>query len=477
MATADVIGPRIGGRMDRLQLGPFHRRLLALIGGGLFLDGFELYLTAGVLGALTKSGWSNMGYNASFVSMTFIGMVVGAWMSGILGDRFGRRFTYQFNLLLFGGASLAAAFAPNIETLIGLRFLMGVGLGAEVVVGYATLTEFVPASHRGRMIGWLAVITNSSLFASTMLGLWIIPNLGWRYMFALVGIGALIVWALRKNLPESPRWLEVQGRHEEAARIVDQMERESGVTPNVRAQLATPAATVTRGTATNAVTVWSLFKPPVLWRTLMGILVNVVIGFCLYGFINWLPTFLVKQGVSIASSLLWLTVMALGAPAGALIGLLLSDRVGRKPVIVGASLWAAAFGSAFAYVGSGGNGVMLMVVGFLLFIGIYVILAVGFALHVPELFRTEYRLRGAAVCSTFGRIATASVQYVVILLFAFGGLTGVVSLLVSLLLLQAVVFAIFGIETARQSLEEIDDARSVSDRDLVTVRAPTHAPL
>ena len=459
--------------MDRLQLGPFHRRLLALIGGGLFLDGFELYLTAGVLGALTKSGWSNMAYNASFVSATFIGMVVGAWMSGILGDRYGRRFTYQFNLLLFGGASLVAAFAPNIETLIGLRFIMGIGLGAEVVVGYATLTEFVPASHRGRMIGWLAVITNSSLFVATMLGLWIIPNFGWRYMFALVGVGALIVWALRKNLPESPRWLEVQGRHEEAAKIVDQMERESGISPVARVAVVSTAAP----TAEHGVSVWSVFKPPVLRRTLMGILVNIVIGFCLYGFINWLPTFLVKQGVSIASSLLWLTVMALGAPAGALIGLLLSDRVGRKPVIIGASLWAAVFGAAFAYVGSAGSGYTLMAVGFLLFIGIYVILAVGFALHVPELFRTEYRLRGTAVCSTAGRIATASVQYVVITLFAFGGLTGVVSLLVALLLLLALVFAIFGIETAGQSLEAIDDSNVASGSPSLAARPAAQASL
>jgi putative MFS transporter len=463
MTASSAIG-RIGGRMDAIPLGPFHRRLLALIGAGLFLDGFELYITAGVLGALTKSGWSNMAYNASFVSSTFIGMVVGAWAAGIVGDRLGRRFTYQFNLLIFGGASLAAAFAPNIEVLIGLRFVMGLGLGAEVVVGYATLTEFVPAAHRGRMIGWLAVITNSSLFVATMLGLWIIPNLGWRYMFGLVGIGALFVWVLRKNLPESPRWLEARGRHEEAALIVDQMEREGGAVPSNRSA-PPPAEPASLHPSSRALTVWSVFKPPVLGRTLMGILMNIVVGFCLYGFINWLPTFLVKQGVSIASSLLWVTVMALGAPAGAVVGLLLADKVGRKPIIVGASLWAAAFGVAFAYTGSGGAGLALMAVGFCLFIGIYVILAVGFALHVPELFRTEFRLRGAAVCSTAGRIATASVQYVVIWLFAIGGLTGVVSLLVSLLLLQAVVFAVFGIETVGRSLEEIDDVpKLVPDR-------------
>jgi putative MFS transporter len=453
--TTTAMAGTVGARMDNLALGPFHRRLLALIGAGLFLDGFELYLTAGVLGALTRSGWSNMASNASFVSMTFVGMVIGAWMAGILGDRYGRRFTYQFNLLLFGGASLLAAFAPNIEILILLRFFMGIGLGAEVVTGYATLTEFVPASHRGRMIGWLAVITNSSLFVSTMLGMWIIPNLGWRYMFAIVGVGALVIWILRKNLPESPRWLEVRGRHEEARRVVEQMERESGgPAAAAPARDARPVAV----TSATPVSVWSVFKPPVLHRTLLGILVNVVIGFCLYGFINWLPTFLVKQGVSIASSLLWLTVMALGAPAGAVLGLLLSDRVGRKPVIVGASLWAALLGALFAWTGSSGNGNALMVIGFLLFIGIYVILAVGFALHVPELFRTEYRLRGTAVCSTAGRIATACVQYVVVWLFAMGGLTGVVSLLVGLLLVQAAAFALFGIETAGQPLEAIDEA-------------------
>jgi putative MFS transporter len=305
------------------------------------------------------------------------------------------------------------------------------------------------------MIGWLAVITNSSLFVSTMLGMWIIPNLGWRYMFGIVGVGALVIWILRKNLPESPRWLEVRGRHEEARRVVEQMERESGGRAAPLSARDTRPVIVTSATP---VSVWTVFTPPILHRTLLGILVNVVIGFCLYGFINWLPTFLVKQGVSIASSLLWLTVMALGAPAGAVLGLLLSDRVGRKPVIVGASLWAAALGALFAWTGSGGDGMALMVIGFLLFVGIYVILAVGFALHVPELFRTEYRLRGTAVCSTAGRIATACVQYVVVWLFALGGLTGVVSLLVGLLLVQAAAFALFGIETAGQPLEAIDEA-------------------
>ncbi|MBN4679051.1 MFS transporter, partial [Pandoraea nosoerga] len=107
---------------------------LALIGAGMFLDAFDLYLAGGVLGAVLKDGWSTLELNAAFVSATFVGMTIGAWLSGILGDRFGRRFSYQMNLAIFGLASIAAAFAPNMMVLIVLRFIIGIGLGAEIVV-------------------------------------------------------------------------------------------------------------------------------------------------------------------------------------------------------------------------------------------------------------------------------------------------------------------------------------------------------
>ena len=430
-----------GARLDALPVGRFHRRMLALIGAGLFLDGFELYLSGGVLGALTRSGWSTMALNAAFVTSTFLGMTVGAWAAGVVGDRFGRKFAYQFNLMLFGAASIGAAFAPNMETLIGLRFFMGVGLAAEVVVGYAMLTEFVPAKVRGRMIGLLAVITNSSLLAATLLGIWILPRFGWRYMFLIVGICAVVVWLMRYSMPESPRWLQAKGRNADAELILNKI--------GARASTFVPRND-SRDAAKTSMAI--LFKPPMLVRTLIGMLVNVVTGFCPYGFVNWLPTFFVKQGESIASSLQWTLVMSIGAPLGAGLGLLLADRLGRKPLIVIASLATAMFGIIFPMVGSG---YPLMAVGFCLFTGIYLLLAVAFALYVPELFRTEYRMRGAAVCSTAGRLATAFVQFIVVALFGWAGIPAVVALLVGLLILQAVVFFCFGIETRNMSLEEI----------------------
>lgn len=444
--TPSTTNLNAGARLDRLPICSFHWRILALIGGGMFLDAFDIYLAGGVLGAVLKEGWSTLELNATFVSATFVGMTIGAWFAGILGDRYGRRFTYQINLAIFGLASLAAAFAPNMTWLIACRFVIGIGLGAEIVVGYATLTEFVPASSRGRWIGLLAVITNFALFASSIIGLWVIPTFGWRYMFGIVGVLAMVIWVMRKSMPESPRWLAENGCTEEAEQVLRAIEAEA----SKKAPLP-PVTEIARDTSP-AGSIWNLFLPPFLSRTLLGCLLHVVIGFSLYGFIGWLPTFLIKGGHSVVSSLEFTTLMSLGGPIGSFIGLLLADRIGRKASIIGSSLIAAALGVIYPFMGDGAG---LIVVGFCLVSVIYVMLATGFAMHVPELFPTKYRLRGTAISATAGRIATAMVQFVVVAIFAWKGLFGVLATLAGILVFQAVIFLIFGFETKGRGLEDV----------------------
>jgi MFS transporter, putative metabolite:H+ symporter len=444
MAIQQEAGLTAGERLDRLSFGKPHRRILALIASGMFLDAMELYLAGGVLGALVKEGYSTVALNAQFISWTFFGLVIGAWFAGILGDRYGRRFCYQLNLAIFGLASLAAAASPSMQVLIACRFVMGIGLGAEIVIGYGTLSEFVPAAVRGRAVSMLALLTNMAVFVSAFLGLWIIPNFGWRYMFVIVGVCAIGVWFLRKSMPESPRWLESKGRFAEADVILRKIETESGVTDPVRqSTVAVP---------TEPVAVSVVFSRPLIKRTLVGILLNVVMGFCLYGFLGWLPTFFVKQGFSIASSLGWTTVMGLGGPVGGLIGWLVADRYGRKWTVVVSSLVAAVMGLIYPNVH---DQYLLMAVGFVLVTAAYVIVAVGFALWVPELYETRYRMRGAAVCSTAGRLTTAGVQFAVVALFGWGGVSAVVGVLVAMLVFQAVIFAVFAMETRQRALEKI----------------------
>ena len=216
-----------GARLDRLPISSFHYRIFALVGAGMFFDGYDLYIAGGVLASVIQTKFSTGPQNLQFISLTFVGMTLGALITGFVGDRMGRRFTYQINLLIFGLASLAAAFAQDMNQLIACRFVQGLGLGAEIVVGYSTLTEFVPPQTRGRWLSMMAFLVVAGFPVTALLGYLIIPSFGWRPMFVIAGIGSLIVWYLRKNLPESPRWLESQGRTAEAEALMQAIEKES----------------------------------------------------------------------------------------------------------------------------------------------------------------------------------------------------------------------------------------------------------
>jgi MFS transporter, putative metabolite:H+ symporter len=424
-----------------------------LIGIGMFFDGFDIYVAATVLGATLRSGFSTMRQNAEFVSVTFLGMMLGSFLTGFLGDRYGRRFTYQANLAIFGLASIAAAFAPSMVVLILLRFVMGAGLGAENVVGYATMTEFVPPQTRGKWLGLISVFVVAGLPVTALLGTLIIPRFGWRIMFVLGGLGALVVWHLRKALPESPRWLESVGRREEADAILRAIEQEvslhhAPLTPPV---ISSPAIQ-SRGLRL-------LLSPPLLPRMIVGATTLIVVNTLIFGFITWLPTFFVQAGRSIASSLGNSLVMSLGAPLGSAIGALTADSWGRKPTILGASLLTIVIGSIYPFVSNPG---ILLLVGFLLTIPIYVLVTLLFAIYIPELFPTEIRMRASGICNTFGRGATILTPFIVVALFRSYNIGGVLAFMIALLIMQIIVVLIFGVEPKKRGLEEIESEGSVA---------------
>jgi putative MFS transporter len=440
-----VTSVNAGSRLDRLPLGPFHRRIMMLIGIGMFFDGFDIYLAGTVLGVTLKTGFSTLPQNALFISATFVGMMLGSFATGFLGDRYGRRFTYQFNLLLFGIASLAAAFAPDMTVLIACRFVMGFGLGAENVVGYATMTEFVPARSRGKWLGFTTVCVVTGLPVSLLLASLVVPNYGWRAMFVLGGIGALIVWYLRKALPESPRWLEAVGRSEEAETLMQSIEREAAQGK----PLPAPAAGSTVAVSGE---LGSLFTAPLLSRMIVGSVCLITINTLLYGFVTWLPVFFIKQGLSVATSFGYSLLMALGAPVGSAIGALTADSWGRKPTIIGASIISVALGIVYPLIS---NPVMLPVVGFALTVPIYVLVALLFGIYIPELFPTQVRLRASGIVNTLGRGATIVTPFLVVMLFEARGVAGVMSLMIGLLVVQIITVWALGIEPRHRSLEEL----------------------
>jgi MFS transporter, putative metabolite:H+ symporter len=339
-----------------------------------------------------------------------------------------------------------------MNILILLQFIIGLGLGAENVVGYSTLTEFVPPASRGKWLGFMTVFVVTGLPVAALLGTLIIPRFGWRAMFVIGGIGALIVWYLRKALPESPRWLESVGKNEEAEALLAAIEKE------VSRQHSPLPAPSTSTLVKHSRDVSTLLSPAILPRMIVGATSLVVINTLLYGFVTWLPTFFVQQGLSIARSFRYSLVMAIGAPIGSAIGAFTADYWGRKRTIVGASLATIAIGSFYPFIA---NPAILMVVGFFLIVPIYVLVALLFAIYIPELFPTEVRLRAAGICNTFGRGAIIFTPFIVVALFRSHGVGGVLAFMIALLIVEIIVVLTLGVEPKNLRLEEIDAATAV----------------
>ncbi|OKO84655.1 MFS transporter [Bradyrhizobium sp. AS23.2] len=429
-------------RLDRLPLTNFHRRLFGLVAGGLFTDNFDIYVAGAVLGQLLAIGFSDLAQNATFVSATFAGMLIGTIGSGIIADRYGRRLTFQFNLAVFGVATLACAAAPDIFYLTIFRFVAGVGLGAELTVGYSTLSEFTPPARRGRWQALLSMMSSFGLLASTMMSWALIPVFGWRVMFVVPGVCALGLLLLRKSLPESPRWLEAHNRFDEADRIVAAIERkviEEG------GELQAPATT-------QAAKGESLWQAKLVRPLVLGTILQVAMFAALYGLVNWIPSFLLKQGMPINQSLGLSALMSLGGPVGAFVAFAIIDRIGRRPAVVVGSVLAAAlsvlFGQATSQVGA-------VICGFVLFSLVYFLLATIQAVYLPELFPTAVRVRCNAICIGIARLTTLVTPFLIVSVFNAYGISGVVTAIAALLVVQAASMALLGRETRGIPLEQI----------------------
>jgi putative MFS transporter len=192
---------------------------------------------------------------------------------------------------------------------------------------------------------------------------------------------------------------------------------------------------------------------------IVGCVTLIGVNTLIYGFVTWLPTFFVQEGLSIATSFGYALVMSFGAPIGSAIGAFTADAWGRKPTIIGASVFTILVGSIYPFIK---NPVVLMITGFLLTVPIYILVALLFAIYIPELFPTEVRLRASGICNTFGRGATILTPFVVVALFRSYGVGGVLSLMIGLLFIQICIVLMFGIEPKKRRLEELESEAPAS---------------
>lgn len=285
-------------RVDRTKETSMLHRIVALVAAGMLLDGIDVYMASTVASSSLASHWSTVQENSYFLSAGFAGLLIGSLLAGFVGDLKGRRVAYQLNLLLFGGFTLIGAFSPNMTFLTVCRLGAGIGLGAEIVTGYAMVNEFAPAKTRGRLCAIISLLANSAAPVTMLLCAWIIPRFTWRPMFVAIGVLAGVIWYLRRDIPESPRWLAVHSRYDEADEIVRRLEA-NGIDE-------TPVEASSKNAKFRSVGLC-------LFVALVAVGATNV---CQYTFTSWVPTLLVKKGINLSGTLWISTLMLLGAPVG-----------------------------------------------------------------------------------------------------------------------------------------------------------------
>jgi MFS transporter, putative metabolite:H+ symporter len=441
-----------GLRLDNLPIGKFHRRFVLLVGLGMFCDSFDNTLSSAVLASMLPTGFSTLEQNSLFLSATFAGLAIGASFAGWLSDRIGRGFAFQFNLALFGVLALCAAMAPSIEVLIALRFVMAIGMGAEYVMCYGLITEFIPRSHRGRYLGLIGICGGLGVSMSALVGWVVIPALSWRGMFVIGGVAALITWWLRRGMPESPRWLESRGRYEDAEAVISKIERECGVaSQNVS---PTPAAHQEAGAAdekTEWVPITVLFSRPVIRRTLMALVLSISCLFGSYAITGWMPTFFVEQGLTVSKSLGFNAAIMSGYIVGPLLCALVADRLGRRGSIVLFGTLAAVFAGIYPFMS---EPALIIIIGFILvaMAAAFLTLCLG---TVPEFFPTAFRFRGGGFTQTVGRVGLIISPFVILWLFNKADIVGVILVLSGMYIAVTLLYAIARMDTSREALEHI----------------------
>lgn len=147
-------------RMNDAKESPLFYKVFVLVTLGIMLDASDVYLASATNTAVVKAGFATLGQGSLFLSAGFMGLFIGSILAGFLGDKFGRNKVYSLNLFVFGLFTLLAGFAPNITMLTLLRFIASLGMGAEIVTGFALVNEFAPILHRGRWAGGASVVGN-----------------------------------------------------------------------------------------------------------------------------------------------------------------------------------------------------------------------------------------------------------------------------------------------------------------------------
>jgi MFS transporter, putative metabolite:H+ symporter len=438
---AQTIEAFVGSALDDAKISPLHVKIISLIAAGYFFDVIDYIVQGSLFPDMIKSGFTTPAGAAAIVSATTIGMFIGTCAQGEFTDRFGRRFVYQFNLLLFGVFTIVGAFAPNITILVICRFIAGLGLGAEQPLCFTYAGEYSPKRIRGRILAIIHFVGGACVWPiSTLFVLAFRDQIGWQGVWICFGVGALIVWVLRFALPESPRYLSTHGRGQEALDVLGRL----GIA-GPQGPLATDAASDSKSDPFAVV-----FKQfPV--RVIAGMICFSAFFGVAIGLGGWLPSIMVDKGFTITKSLTYTLAMNFAVPCASICMMYTLDKFGRKATSIVAFIGAGIMAVVFA---NAQTDTQLLVAGFVM---IFFVQVAGNAMQIfaSEVFPTNARASGFGWAAGVGRLATAGIFPGILWVKNGWGLTAVFVSLAVVLVIAAVAVIFLGPEARQKSLDEI----------------------
>jgi putative MFS transporter len=439
----------ISARLERL---PVTRRLSMIrlvIGAATFFDAYTVLAIAFAMPVLVREWKLTPAEVGMILSFGYLGQLLGAVVFGWLAERIGRLRVLWITIALFVGMDIACLFATGATSMIVCRFIQGIGTGGEVPVASAYVNEMVGARRRGRFFLLYEVIFPVGLMFAGAVGYLLVPVYGWKAMFIVGLVPAVLMIPLRFLMPESPRWLAGKGRLAEADAIVAGFEA-SARGQGVILEEPRPVAPLAR-----ARTDWrEMFRGLYLRRTVM----IWALWFCVYmvinGMITWMPT-LYREifKLPLQTSLAYGFITSACGVVASVICALLIDRVGRRVWYTSAFALGVVPLAVLAFTGA--DTVMHVLVLVSLAYAIVQTIAFSLYLYSAELYPTRLRALGVGCGSAWLRLGSSTGPLVVGTVSAGGGIGTVFAVFAAVLAVGAVVTWLFATETAGQPLETL----------------------
>lgn len=460
----------IAARLNRLPMSKAHRGIVLICGLGYFFEVFDIMLASVLSAVLGKQFGLSSNELSWTVAAGFIGMFVGSLVVGRVSDRIGRRFGFFFNLLAYSVFTLLGAFSPDAAWLIACRVLAGIGLGSTYPLLDTYLNDMLPARVRGRYMMWSLTIGMVAYPVSALLSWALVPTnafsiSGWRWLFVIGSLGAVVCWVLQRNLIESPRWLESVGRRAEAEEITSRLEAEARAEHGEQLPVPLEEAPVLVSKQP-----WSLlFSPAIRRRTIMMYIADFLQSVGFYGFGTITALVLVDKGYTITSSLLYTFITFLGYPLGSWLTVYIGDKWERKWLLCVTAVLMAGVGIGYAYSDSAA---LIVILGF-----VYAFISEQFAnaihMYQAEIFPTAARATGAGSAYSLSRLSQAALPLVLLPVLHSSGAVAVFSIVGACMIILMLDIAILGPRTAGIAVERIGrDADSAPGARLAPAAQP-----